>query len=393
MKGLYIAYINLENPGNSGYIEKITGQVETFLTFSDEVAIISLDLQEYKILINRRKKSEIKKPFALYKQYKLSLTARFLQYWDLFRFITQEKPDYIYIRYYKSDVPFLFFLFLIKHKFPKIIEIIEIPTYPYDKEKEGLIKGLIPHLDILTDKLCRNFLKYVIDKIAVVNYKEPVFGASSISFQNGIDIHNIPCYKKSGFIENTISLISVSYINYWHGLDRVIRGLSDYYRQKDNLAPDFILHIIGEGIELPKIKELAINLDIQNRILFHGLIPRRDLDDYFSTSDIAIGNLGIHRIGLCVATPLKNREYCARGMPFIYGFFDPDFSGKMEFALEIPANDDPVDFQAIIDLHRRVITDTDSHLKIRKYAEEHLSWEMKMKPICDYIEKRVSRIT
>ncbi|MEG2480028.1 MAG: hypothetical protein RSA50_07120, partial [Mucinivorans sp.] len=41
-------------------------------------------------------------------------------------------------------------------------------------------------------------------------------------------------------------------------------------------------------------------------------------DDLFEQADIAIGSLARHRSGITTIKTLKNREYAARGIPFIY---------------------------------------------------------------------------
>ncbi len=45
---------------------------------------------------------------------------------------------------------------------------------------------------------------------------------------------------------------------------------------------------------------------------------------------------------------LKNREYCARGIPFFYSQIDPDFEDT-NFIYKVPSNDQPIDINAIIE--------------------------------------------
>jgi len=64
----------------------------------------------------------------------------------------------------------------------------------------------------------------------------------------------------------------------------------------------------------------------------------------------------------------------------IYGHIDPDLNGdSKEFALQFPNDDSAIDMQKVIDFAKKNILDTDHPQKMRKYAEEHLDYEVKMK--------------
>jgi hypothetical protein len=69
----------------------------------------------------------------------------------------------------------------------------------------------------------------------------------------------------------------------------------------------------GDEINL---KNLASRLRINDHIIFHGFVHGKELDRLFEQNHIAVGSLGIHRIGLNQLSILKAREYCARGIPF-----------------------------------------------------------------------------
>ena len=53
-----------------------------------------------------------------------------------------------------------------------------------------------------------------------------------------------------------------------------------------------------------------------------------ELDELFEQADMGIGSLARHRSGITHIKTLKNREYAARGLPFIYSEMDSDFEGK-----------------------------------------------------------------
>ena len=94
----------------------------------------------------------------------------------------------------------------------------------------------------------------------------------------------------------------------------------------------------------------------------------------------AIGSLGRHRSGITNIKTLKNREYAARGISFIYSETDSDFE-DMPYVIKAPADESPVNIQRIIDY-------IDSHViipsEIRKTVE-HLSWKYQMEKVISEI--------
>jgi hypothetical protein len=77
---------------------------------------------------------------------------------------------------------------------------------------------------------------------------------------------------------------------------------------------------------------------------------------------------------------LKNREYAARGIPFIYSETDSDFDQK-PYVLKAPADETPIDIQKIVDF---VQTHQWNPEDIRKTVE-HLQWKIQMKKVMDAI--------
>jgi hypothetical protein len=66
------------------------------------------------------------------------------------------------------------------------------------------------------------------------------------------------------------------------------------------------------------------------------------LDELFEQADMGIGSLARHRSGITHIKTLKNREYAARGLPFIYSEMDSDFEGK-PYILKAKADESPIE--------------------------------------------------
>ena len=205
-----------------------------------------------------------------------------------------------------------------------------------------------------------------------------------LTIGNGFLVQSVPVRGAPDYTDNDLHLLCVANVSRWHGLDRLLRGLATY-----SGTPKVILHIAGDGAELPHLQQLTDELGISDRVVFHGFTTGKDLDTLFDQCHIAVGSLGIHRIGLKEASILKAREYCARGIPFIYGITDPDFPPDFPYILHVPADESPIDIEQVLAFAKEVYADPDHPQKMRLYAEEHLDWSVKMKKLKGFLEALV----
>jgi len=198
---------------------------------------------------------------------------------------------------------------------------------------------------------------------------------------NGFAVKSVPVRQAPYYHGNYLHLLCVASVARWHGLDRLFRGLATH-----RMMPKVTLHIAGDGAELPHLEKLACDLGISDRMVFHGFTTGKALDALFDQCHIAVGSLGIHRIGLKEASILKAREYCARGIPFIYGIADPDFPADFPYILRLPADENPIDIEQLLAFAEEVCADPNHPEKMRCYAEEHLDWSVKMKKLKGFLE-------
>jgi len=168
-----------------------------------------------------------------------------------------------------------------------------------------------------------------------------------------------------------------------HGLDRLIRGLLKYEG-----SVDIILHIIGPKTnEIKNTKKLIDNNNLNNRIIFYGLLSGENYNILFNKCHIAIGVLAPHRKGLKETCALKNREYCARGIPFIYAGNDPDFQSNFTYILEFPSNETPIEIENIINFSMKIYKNKKHNIEMRKYALKNIDWLVKMKKLSDFFKQ------
>lgn len=205
-----------------------------------------------------------------------------------------------------------------------------------------------------------------------------------LTIGNGFAVQSVPVRQVPHHNINDFHLLCVANVSRWHGLDRLLQGLAAYRR-----TPKVIFHIAGDGAEMSHLQKLAADLGINDRVVFHGFLTGEPFEALFDQCHIAVGSLGIHRIGLKEASTLKAREYCARGIPFIYGIHDPDFSADFPYILRLPADESPIDIELVLAFAEEVCSNPYHSQKMRRYAEESLDWSVKMKKLKDFLEMLV----
>ncbi|MDA8052242.1 MAG: glycosyltransferase family 4 protein [Rhodospirillales bacterium] len=97
----------------------------------------------------------------------------------------------------------------------------------------------------------------------------------------------------------------VGFVRPWHGLDTVIRGMSE-------AAPDLSLVIAGEGPARADLERLAETLGCADRVHFLGLVERQEVPALLAGFDVALQP----RV-LPYASPLKLFEYMAAGCAIV----------------------------------------------------------------------------
>lgn len=284
-------------------------------------------------------------------------------------------PAAIYIRYSTVTFAFIEFLRRLRAFDPPPKVIMEIATWPYDRERNPL--------DLMTweDRLLRSRLRGLVDRIVTVSDDEEILGVPTIMIRNGITVDTIPYHGARLFDGRQLNLIGVANISFWHGYDRLLRGLAEYRRKNSKINIQF--NVVGEGAALGALKQLSADLDLNDTVHFLGFKSGEELDDLFQGAHIGIGSLGLHRLGIGNAPILKHREYCARCLPFIISNPDDGFPDNFPFVLRADAGESPLDILQVIEFYER-IRPLDFNL-MRDYAVKNLDWNTMMRPVVSYL--------
>jgi hypothetical protein len=232
---------------------------------------------------------------------------------------------------------------------------------------------------LVQDKLFRKRLAKQLDAIVTFTEENYIFGQRTIKISNGIDFNRVWMKKNSQHPNNEFHLIGVAEIHRWHGFDRVIKGLAEYYATPKEVKVYF--HIVGyffSFVEEEEITNIIKDNHLESYVLLYGKKHGKELDNIFDQCDFGIGSLGRHRVGISDIKTLKNREYAARGIPFIYSENDTDFDMK-PYVLKVSADETAINIEKIIHFYQHLSI---SPQEIRN-SIENLSWKNQMKIVID----------
>jgi len=306
-----------------------------------------------------------------------------IDYNCIYDYCKQNGIQFIYARCNQNANPFLVRFFK-KLRLLGIKSVMEIPTYPYDMEFKNFCWK--QRYQLKTDQLFRNSLSRQLSAIVTFSDEERIFGQRTICISNGVDFDSIPIHQYQQPTDGSIHLIGVAEVHIWHGYDRLIAGLGEYYKNTQNPRQVYF-HIVG-GVHPnerykanafhPGLQAIIDKYNIQDYIIFHGQLFGEKLDEVFNQCCFAIGSLARHRSGISVIKTLKNREYATRGIPFIYSEEDSDFDHQ-PYVLKALPDESPIDVGQILSF-------IDNHafhpMDIRKTVE-NLSWKIQMKKVMD----------
>ena len=118
--------------------------------------------------------------------------------------------------------------------------------------------------------------------------------------------------------------------NPWHGVDKIVRLAAS--------NPDWRFDLVGDRtFGLPGLPPANVTM--------HDRLDAAGYEPLLAQADVAIGTLALHRNSMDEASPLKTREYLARGLPTIIGYRDTDFPADAPFLLRLPNTPENVEEQ------------------------------------------------
>lgn len=296
------------------------------------------------------------------------------------QYIRDKNYNAVYIRYCFAEESFISLLKSFKNKSDKVV--VEIPTYPYDKE---FCNGLARKMLLLLDKCYRNKMHKYVDRIATFSEDKIIFNVPTIQIVNGIDFSKIKPRKVTEE-KDTINIIAVASMASWHGYDRLLEGLGKYYL--NNGGRRIRLHLVGDGEEVPNYINIIEKYGIQEYVDLHGNQSGEELDAIYDYCDLAVASLGIHRKGIYLSSELKTREYAAKGLPMItscnidvFPLLDCSFIHK------VSEDDQALNIEGIVSFYDEIYANKDKKAvvcEIREFAKKVCDISVTMKRVETY---------
>lgn len=350
---------------NKGIMKKLDGQAKGFKANGWNVDTIRISAGQ--ILLNQE---PIKK---LSKSKFGSVLFEFFQ--SIGKHINFSNYDMLYIRYGLSFVGFISFLRQAKEKNQNLKILLEFATYPYTDEWTGT-KGLIVKK---VDSHYRKKLSKYVDHAIHLGEEKEILGMRCINSENGIDLSEINVRTPRVESEN-VNLIAVGKWQFWHGLDRLVKGIAD---ADISTIKKIKLVIVGDGPAIPELKDLVSERDLRQQVTFLGEKIGEELDKLFDNADIGIGTLGMHRKNIKIDSSLKHRGYAARGLAFILCTKDMDFPRSHEFVKYYDETEKAIDIESLLAFGIKM-KQVDPN-EIRQHAANKLSWEAKTNRILEEV--------
>ncbi|GLR18885.1 glycosyltransferase family protein [Portibacter lacus] len=359
MRALVIYRVDISNLANQGVSKKMQGHVYGLTQNGYEVDVIYISEnglylnQNCLCIFNKNSVSRgIFKARTFYKVIKARIDAGMY--------------DLVLFRFHLVMEGMIRLFAMLKSHSPSIKIIIDMPTYPYEQEWKGARGKLLLKID---EKNRQRLSKYV-DLMIHYGKEEEIWGIPCINSTNGIITAKAPLRIKER--SDKLELLAVGKWAYWHGLDRIIYGVSES-------EIDLHLTIVGVGPESDHLTKLVKELSLENRVSFEDNLIGESLNRAFDKADIGIGTLGIQRKGVMLDSSLKHRDYCSRGLPFILGSEDIDFPELLGFVKYFPG-DGPIDIGQVLQFYEST---KGVEERMMVYAERHLDWAVKMKEVVD----------
>ncbi len=379
MKILFLIYHGLSP--HSGISKKIQSQVKGLEANGHQVALCtySVDGDGHRIRYIDGT------PICDYGTGKLAALKKRYSYECIVRWAKEQHIDFVYVRSFHNANPWTIRLFRSLRKCGIRIAM-EIPTYPYDAEYAGFSRK--ERTELLVDKVFRKALARETDAIVTFSNDDIIFGQHTIRISNGVDFEQLPLHQPRTDKPGEVHLILVAEVHYWHGVDRLLTGLGEYYRT--DASQTVHLHVVGgvgpseweKSIHAIGFREIIELYHLEPYAHFYGALYGEKLNALFNQADFAIGSLARHRCGISHIKTLKNREYAARGFCFAYSECDDDFDDK-PYVLKFAADESPIDIAQIL----RFIQTNDYPKPAEIRADvAHLSWAHQMQKVVQNIE-------
>lgn len=247
--------------------------------------------------------------------------------------------------------------------------MIESLSY-FPNMKFSDVKGIGYYVMLASIKRNKNRLKNYVDLMLTEGQINDFYGVPCIEFGMGIDVERFRAHKYNGD-KNELNLLMVGCASIYHGTDRIINSLIEYYKQSsDNRT--IKLHLVGNLLR--KDEELLDNPLIKDKVIVYGKKHGIELENIYDLCNIGLGPLAQHRMKK-KDTGLKTKEYFAKGIPYIYSGEEVLIENEYPFIMKVADSEELIDLNKVMAFYDAVKKVDNVPQLMRDKAQDVFSWE------------------
>lgn len=379
MRILYVALTDTENPKELGIWKKVEAQRKALEVLGHEVAVVKRRGGLYTLGADGNQRFD---PSSFRGLSKSAAVYRWLAECQ-----REDKYELVYFRFSSANSALIRLLKIIRSTGTKIV--VEFPTFPFVRVRlASLLRNIrttcitesaFVIASLFLQAICCRKFKYLIDGVVTYTDHEMIYGIKTIRISNGIDVDTCPISKHT-VSGREYEILAVANVSLWHGFDRVIAGLAKFYSDEKNNCVKIVFRIVGVGDELDRLRTMVAKLGLQDIVIFEGAHYGERLDDFFDRCDIAVGALGLFRVGLGKASALKAREYIARGVPFVSVMDNLVPSGAPYMHL-VSNCEEPIDICEVVSFIDRCRLNGYYQEAMLNFTVRELPWEIQMRKV------------
>lgn len=343
-----------------GISKKIKSQIEAFRNIGYNVTYSAYENNAIAIYNNN---DEIVVSYTYPTQICIGLTRRFFLMSSCKIFLKNYKFDLGFVRWDAVDISFVSVLKQMRKSCKNTL--MDFHGY-FPNMKPIRIKT---HYAFWTTQLFGQKLKkYITYGIGETKCKQ-LFGINLLTIDTGINVDDYEAHKYNGDPEE-LNLISVANETPYHGYDRIIKGLWNYY--KLNPSVKVHLHLVGKMSK--QTTQLIEALNLSDVIHLYGYQSGETLNKIYNKCNMGVGPLAPHRIGGKEGTGIKTKEYFALGLPYLYAGEELLVPEGYMFVHKFKAEDKPIDINELLIFWKSYRNDENVRYSMREFARIHYSW-------------------
>ena len=386
MKLFYLTVLDELDREKCGILGKIRGQIKAF-----KCSGIEVHFGHFCGKNNFKIESNYKENFIKCKG-KNTRARLGSVYKKLYSYICDNGIETVYIRFTSLDGKAIAFYKKLKNINVKVI--IEFYSHNLELEAKKTVKrnwmnhkyslAIKGYISLKINRHYFSKLKECINLIVTTTKVGDMYGVPTINVVNGIDTTSskVRVKEKNNYDFN---IVSVAMISPWHGYDRVIKGIADYY--KNGGVKNILYTVVGDGEEKKNLEKLVSDLKLEEHVVFTGIKLNEELTEYYNKADIALEMLAGFRRTKGQISSIKMAEYFAKGIPILYAADSKIYDDEMEkYCYWEENNDKPVNIEAIMMFCDNLYKENnDISYRMHKIAEERFDWTYTMKELIDFI--------